>query len=153
MLKGKKLWNLKSINNDHVNDFIISEIENYYNIQKLSQKLTKNNAFKLEENIFINQDIEFSWPNKNNENIIERGRCLALKDQIAILVDGTVIPCCLDNNGDIPLGNILTETLDEILKKSKSIEIIKNFQNGVITCKLCKTCGFLKRLEGKRKKL
>ena len=76
---------------------------------------------------------------------------MALKEQIAILVDGTVVPCCLDNNGDIPLGNILEEPLEEILQKSKTVEIKKNFENSIITCNLCKTCGFLKRLENKRK--
>ena len=114
--------------------------------------MTENDFLKLKENVFINQDIEFTWPDKNKEIIIEKGRCLALKEQIAILVDGTVVPCCLDNNGDIPLGNILEESLDEILNKDKSITIKKNFENGIITCELCKTCGFLKRLENKRKK-
>jgi len=66
-------------------------------------------------------------------------------------VDGTVVPCCLDNNGDIPLGNILEHTLEEILDNKKTAQIRKNFENRVITCKLCKTCGFLKRLEEKRK--
>lgn len=86
-----------------------------------------------------------------NEQIIEKGRCLALKEQIAILVDGTAVPCCLDNNGDIPLGNLLEESLESILNNSKALTIKNNFENGKITCKLCKTCGFLKRLEYKRK--
>lgn len=60
------------------------------------------------------------------------------------------MPCCLDNNGEISLGNIFEETIEEILKKNKSIEIQKNFENNIITCDLCKTCGFLKRLEEKR---
>ena len=108
-------------------------------------------SFKIKENIFINQDIEFAWPDINKEPIVEKGRCLALKEQVAILVDGTVVPCCLDNDGDIPLGNIFEETMEDILNKEKSISVKKNFENGVITCKLCKTCGFLKRLENKRK--
>lgn len=102
-------------------------------------------------NIFINQDKEFTWPNINGEKTIERGRCLALKDQIAILVDGTVVPCCLDNNGDIPLGNILEEDLEYILNKEKTREIKNNFENNIITCELCRTCGFLEKLEEKRK--
>ena len=101
--------------------------------------------------MFINQDIEFTWPDINKQEIIENGRCLALKDQIAILVDGTVVPCCLDNNGDIPLGNIFEESFEDILNKPKTANIKKSFENGIITCKLCKTCGFLKRLENKRK--
>lgn len=145
-----RLWNLKAIKENDINNEIIQEISNYYNIENLKEQLSQNEFFKIRDNIFINQDTEFIWPNIENKSIIEKGRCLALKEQIAILVDGTVVPCCLDNNGDIFLGNILEETLEEILSKHKTIEIKKNFENQVITCKLCKTCGFLQRLEEKR---
>ena len=147
-----RLWNLKTLNDNECNKNIIKEIENYYKINDLTEKMAKNEFLKLRENLFINQDIEFTWPNLKNDTIIEKGRCLALKEQIAILVDGTVVPCCLDNNGDIKLGNIFQETMEEILNKPKSIEIKKNFENSIISCQLCKTCGFLKKLENKRKK-
>lgn len=145
-----RLWNMKSIKENNINFNIIKAIESYYNLDNLNKSLTKNEFYKIKENIFINQDIEFTWPDVNKEEIIDKGRCLALKEQVAILVDGTVVPCCLDNNGDIPLGNIFKETMEDILNKSKSINIKKNFENGNITCKLCKTCGFLKKLENKR---
>ena len=145
-----RLWNLKNIDENSINASIIKTIENYYNIQNLKQQLTENDFIQLKENMFINQDIEFLWPDINKESIINKGRCLALKDQIGILVDGTVVPCCLDNNGDIPLGNILEERLEDILNKTKSVTIKKNFENSIITCNLCRTCGFLKRLENKR---
>lgn len=146
-----RLWNLKKIKENDINSSIIEEMEKYYNIQNLKQQLIENEFIEIKKNMFINQDIEFTWPNINQNIIIEKGRCLALKDQIAILVDGTVVPCCLDNNGDIPLGNILQETIEEILEKPNVAKIKKNFENGVITCELCKRCGFLKRLENKRK--
>lgn len=146
-----RLWNLKSIKENDVNINIIKELEDYYKIDNLKNNLIKKDSYKIKENLFINQDVEFTWPNINNNPIIEKGRCLALKEQIAILVDGTVVPCCLDNEGDIPLGNIFNESLEQILNKEKSITIKKNFENSIITCKLCKTCGFLKRLENKRR--
>ena len=146
-----RLWNLQNIKKNNTNTSIIKAIENYYNIQNLEQQLSENNFVQLKKNIYINQDIEFTWPDINKEDIIERGKCLALKEQVAILVDGTVVPCCLDNNGDIPLGNIFEETMEEILNRPHSITIKKNFENSIITCKLCKTCGFLKRLESKRR--
>ena len=146
-----RLWNLKTIKENEINSEIIQEISNYYHLENLSEQLTKNEFFKIRDNIFINQDTAFTWPSIQNKPILEKGRCLALKEQIAILVDGMVVPCCLDNNGDIPLGNILTEKMEEILNKSKTIEIRKAFENQVIICNLCKTCGFLKRLEEKRK--
>ena len=146
-----RLWNLKDIKENDINNEIISELEEYYHIPNLKQQLMENEFLKVKENVFINQDTEFTWPNINNKHIIEKGRCLALKEQIAILVDGTVVPCCLDNNGEIKLGNILLEKFEDILNKKKTVTIKKNFENGVITCDLCKTCGFLKRLEDKRK--
>ena len=146
-----RLWNMQIIKENDINSSIIKAMEEYYDIQNLKEKLIENNSVQLRANLFINQDIEFTWPDINKEKIIEKGRCLALKDQVAILVDGTVVPCCLDNNGDIPLGNIFKENMEDILKKSKSVTIKQNFENSIITCDLCKTCGFLQRLENKRK--
>ena len=147
-----RLWNLNSLQENDINEYLIKQLETYYDIKNLKQILKDNQSFKLKDNIYINQDIEFAWPNVKQKPIIEKGRCLALKDQIAILVDGTVVPCCLDNNGDIPLGNIFNESIGEILNKPLTILIQENFKNNIITCDLCKSCGFLKRLESKRKK-
>ena len=145
-----RLWNLQNLNENDINIKIIEELEKHYNIKNIREHLKANEFLKIGEKIFINQDIEFTWPDINAENIIETGRCLALKEQVAILVDGTVVPCCLDNNGDISLGNIYEQALEEILNNSKSLTIKNNFEKNIITCKLCKTCGFLKRLENKR---
>ena len=146
-----RLWNLKTLNKNDINDLIICELKKYYKLNDLKNKLTENQSIKIAENIYINQDTEFTWPDINAKPIITQGRCLALKDQIAILVDGTVVPCCLDNNGNIKLGNILSESLEDILSSPTAQKIKKNFENNIITCDLCKTCGFLKRLESKRK--
>ena len=145
-----RLWNLQNIKENDINSDVIKTLEDYYNVPNLKQQLIENEFIKLKENLFINQDIEFEWPDITKKPRMEKGRCLALKEQVAILVDGTVVPCCLDNNGDIPLGNILEETIEDILNKPNSTIIKNNFENSIITCNLCKTCGFLKRLENKR---
>ncbi len=146
-----RLWNNKSIVQNDKNNEIIQQLEEYYKIGDLKKKLSKNEFIKIKENLYINQDLQFEWPDINKHSILENGRCLALKDQIAILVDGTVVPCCLDNNGNIPLGNIYNQDLEDILNSLKSIQIKKGFENGLIVDDLCKTCGFLKNLENKRK--
>ncbi|MBE5821822.1 MAG: radical SAM protein [Clostridiales bacterium] len=151
ILISYRLWNMRNIKENDINTSIIKAFEKQYNIQNLKEKLMEKEFYQIKENVFINQDIEFEWPDINKDIVIKKGRCLALKEQIAILVDGTVVPCCLDNNGDISLGNIFEETLEDILNKDKTKLIKKNFENSVITCKLCKTCGFLKNLESKRK--
>jgi len=146
-----RLWNIEDIKENNINKEIIEELENYYKISSLTEKLKQNKFLKLRDNIFINQDIEFKWPDIKGDKIIERGRCLALKEQIAILVDGTVVPCCLDNDGNINLGNIFEENFEDILSKEKTVKIKDDFANGKVTEKLCETCGFLKKLEQMRK--
>lgn len=151
ILISYRLWNIQKLEKNEINTNIIKQLETYYKTSNLIEKLKQNKFIELRKNVFINQDMEFTWPDINNKQIIEKGRCLALKDQIAILVDGTVVPCCLDNNGDILLGNILQESFEDILNKEETIKIKKNFENNIITCDLCKTCGFLKKIEESRK--
>lgn len=146
-----RLWNLKDLGDNNINQKIIEHLESYYDLKNLKACLENSKFFKIRDNIFINQDLEFVWPSSNGKIINDSGRCLALKEHIAILVDGTVVPCCLDNDGEIVLGNILTENIEDILDSSFSKRIKEGFKKGVLECKLCKTCGFLKRLESKRK--
>ena len=86
----------------------------------------------------------FEWPDLCKSDGSD-GYCHGLKDQIAILVDGTVVPCCLDNNGDINLGNIHTESMEEILNKEKTTKIIEGFKNRVAVEQLCKKCTYKNR--------
>ena len=141
-----RLWN-----DSKDNQKIFQMLEALFQKDNIEEQLNQKNYVILKENVFLNRDQEFTWPNLSGPKIIESGHCLALRHQIAILVDGTVVPCCMDNDGDIPLGNILEEDLEDILEKPKTKEIKNNFQKGKIANDLCYTCGFLKRLESKRK--
>lgn len=146
-----RLWNLKTITENERNIELIQHLSNEYNIIDLQEKLKTNEWLKLENNTFINQDIQFVWPNLNSEIINEQGRCLAIKEQIAILVNGDVVPCCIDSEGDIVLGNILVQDINEILESERARNILVSFQNNCICEDLCRRCGFLERLESKRK--
>lgn len=100
---------------------------------------------KITENIYISYQEEFEWPKLG----IEKGNsgfCYALKHHIGILVDGTVVPCCLDNNGDINLGNIFNEDLNEILENPRAKNMVKCFNNRILIEPLCKGCGYISRL-------
>ena len=93
----------------------------------------------------MDKDNEFEWPSLGNKNI--DGFCMALKTQLAILVDGTVVPCCLDSNGSIPLGNIYTDTLEEIMNSERFINLKKSFQDRKPCEKLCKNCTYKERFQ------
>ena len=129
-----RVWNFEE------NKEAIQLLENNFNI-----KIENVSNFKIKDNIFVSAQNKFKWPNINEEINLEHGYCHALKDQIAILVDGTVVTCCLDNNGDIPLGNILTDDFNEILNSQKVNSILNGFKNRVCVEELCKKCEFKTR--------
>lgn len=104
--------------------------------------LQKEINFTLKDNFYVSVQNEFKWPDLSNKQEFENGYCHALKDHIAILVDGTVVPCCLDNNGDINLGNIFEESLEEILNSKRTIDMIDGFKNRICTEELCKKCEY-----------
>lgn len=146
-----RLWNLELLKNNEKNLNIIKLLSDKYDMKDLEELLTKNEWVQLRDKIFINQDTKFIWPNLNSEIINQEGRCLAIKDQIAILVNGDVVPCCIDSEGEIVLGNIYIQDIQTILNSTRAKKLLEGFQKRIISEDLCKRCGFLNRLENKRK--
>ncbi len=140
-----RLWNLDSIEENSENAEILDKLGKFFEKDNLVQEARKNKFVKLRENAFLNQDIEFTWPSLENRIISENGSCLGLRNQVAILVNGDVVPCCLDQEGDIKLGNIYEESFEKIINSEMSKKIVEGFQNGILIHSLCKRCGFRNR--------
>ncbi|MBR2874679.1 MAG: SPASM domain-containing protein, partial [Clostridia bacterium] len=77
----------------------------------------------------------------------QRGYCMGLKDQFGILSDGTVIPCCMDNDGEIPLGNVFEEELTDILNSKRALNLRKGLMERKLVEDRCKICGFIKKFD------
>ncbi len=131
-----RIW----VKNKYTSD-IISMINNKYNIN-LDIDSIKNNT-TISNNIFISVNEEFIWPDLNNNYYSEKGKCYALRDHIGILVDGSIVPCCLDSKGDIILGNIYKDNLDDIIKNDRYNNMLNGFMNNVKVEELCKKCNFI----------
>ena len=127
-------------------------------------------GLELAPNVFLNFAEEFGWPDIHGKTFPE-GKifCRGLRDHCAILADGTVVPCCLDKDGAVPLGNIFESdgkfcgcrvvrlgqgeeisspgrrTLHQIIGSDRAEKIIKGFSEGRAVEQLCKTCGFRRR--------
>ncbi len=144
-----RLWNLESLSQNEENAYILKNLEQTYKVKNLIQKAKENEFIKLDDKIFLNQDIEFAWPDMNGKELTGEGTCLGLRNQIAILCNGDVVPCCLDQDGDIKLGNILEDNLEQMLNCEKSRKILKGFEEGKLIHHLCKTCGFQTRFQKK----
>ena len=119
---------------------ILDMINKKYNVN-LSIDNIKNNT-TIDKNIFISINEEFIWPNLNNDHYEEYGTCYALKDHIGILVDGTIIPCCLDSLGVINLGNIFKDNLNDIINSKRYQNMLNGFKQNKKIEELCKTCKY-----------
>ncbi len=104
--------------------------------------IPKQENFTLGPNLFLSQKEEFEWPSTDSSDMVQEKYCYGLINQIGILVDGTVVPCCLDHNGEINLGNILKEKMDDILQSERVQNIIEGFHASKPVEKLCKHCHF-----------
>ena len=142
-----RLWTLKDGNLDKKSTTIVEKIKMYYKLSpETVNKIISDKNIKISPRIYVDKDNEFIWPDETNGNE-STGFCMALKTQIAILCDGTVVPCCLDSNGCIELGNIYHQSLDEIVNSGKFKLLKKSFQERKITEKLCLNCTFKNRFK------
>ena len=112
----------------------------------ISGEWVKNTrGIRMRDKIHIEWGERFEWPDVNEKIKGENFYCYALKDQFGILADGTVVPCCLDSDGAINLGNIFFEDINTILKSERADKIVSGFKCGKASEELCKRCGYAQR--------
>jgi len=131
-----RLW-VKSKYNKEILDYINNRYKTNINYD------VEN--YKINNKLFINNFHEFIWPGLNNNYYSEEGTCYALIDHIGILVDGTIIPCCLDSKGIINLGNIYKDELNNVINSKRVETMINNFKNIKKCEELCKHCKFIEK--------
>ena len=138
-----RLWNSTNETSEKFNSFCKSEIAKKLNFESsdFSERM-EGKGMKLAEHIFIQLAPRFEWPDEKNEKTQTRKTCYALRDHIAILADGQVVPCCLDADANMKLGNIFEEELDDILATKRAIDIKNGFEQRKVVEPICATCGF-----------
>lgn len=145
-----RLWNLDMDNQINIknqkNQKILREIEERYQLPyRIEDEVTAGNGIKIGERLYLNQDHVFSWPALDENEDEGIGFCYGLRNQIAVLVDGTVVPCCLDGEGVINLGNIIQTEFNEILESKRATDIFEGFSNRYAVEELCRKCGYRKK--------
>lgn len=64
------------------------------------------------------------------KRLTNMSQCRDPHDVFTILLDGTVVPCCYDNNADMNMGNIFNNTVEEIWTSEKYNDFRKNLSIG-----------------------
>ena len=142
-----RLWNLDDdMSERDFNEELFKELSKIFNISYSLDEVYKYRPknIRLDNKILLHFDNYFEWPSLNNK-LYGNGSCLGLKSHIGILVDGRVVPCCLDSEGIVTLGDLKIDSLENILNSQKSKDIVDGFKDGIAVEELCQRCSYKDR--------
>lgn len=134
-----RLWNKGGA--DTQNEFILNKMHSAFP----DEWKEIYSGYKMTDKIFLEWGEKFDWPDIDGEDLGGDHSCYGLRDQIGILSDGTVVPCCLDADGIIDLGNVFETPLAEILSSERAIFLKRSLEKGSPTEALCRRCGYAKK--------
>lgn len=102
-------------------------------------------GYRIRDRLFLEWGDRFQWPDKDAPVGSEQVYCHGLGDHFGILCDGTVVPCCLDSDGVINLGNIFRQELSDILASPRARAITEGFRRRYAAEDLCRRCGYARK--------
>ena len=114
--------------------------------QKIPGEWQRNTrGYRIQDKLYLEYGDRFDWPDQAAEDRGETVFCYGLRDQFGILCDGTVVPCCLDSDGVIALGNVFEKDISEILTSDRAEAIVKGFSCRKAAEDLCRRCGYAQK--------
>lgn len=134
-----RLWN--NGGQDELNGEILDAMHNMFS----GDWVAEPRGTRIGQRIYLEHGDKFDWPDLNANDQGDKLFCYGLRDQLGVLCDGTVVPCCLDHEGDIALGNLLEQDLSEILASERAKALYNGFSCGRATEELCRKCGYARR--------
>lgn len=144
-----RLWNLEDTRGTGTkNREMLKRIEDHFetSIQRDTDVRTRK-SHPIRNRLYLHFDTEFIWPSLDLPVLGEKGRCYGLSSHFGILVDGTVVPCCLDKEGAIPLGNVRDGTISDILSSPRAQAVLEGFNRGKLVEDLCRRCQYIERFK------
>ena len=143
MLTGLRLWNLDGSlpGQNDLNAPMLEELHRAFP----GEWPPVREGHKIAERTYLEFGERFEWPDLSAGEREGDAFCYGLRDQFGVLCDGTVVPCCLDHEGDLALGNLFTQPLEEILSSPRARAIYESFSGRQAREELCRKCGYARR--------
>ena len=141
ILVSYRLWNNGGA--DAKNDEILDALHTYFP----GTWVDEGRGTRIGQRVYLEHGDKFDWPDLAAPVQSQRIFCYGLRDHIGVLCDGTVVPCCLDHEGDISLGNLFSQNMDEILNTPRAKAIYDGFCKGNAVEALCRRCGYATRFQ------
>ncbi len=134
-----RLWNHGGA--EAKNQEILDMMHDYFPVDWVKERP----GTRIADRTYLEFGDKFDWPDLSVPEGSERVFCYGLRDQLGVLCDGTVVPCCLDHEGDLALGNLFASDLQAILNSPRARAIYEGFSRQEAAESLCRRCGYARR--------
>lgn len=140
-----RFWNSGA---DHQNHLLFEKIAAAFQVDstRLTPQTGKRSAV-ISGRLYIHGADRFEWPVHSSADSDGQGYCLGMIDQLGVLADGTLVPCCLDSDGNVPLGNVFQTPLSELLMTRAVRDIQNGFRCGEVRHPFCRSCSYRRRFQ------
>jgi radical SAM protein with 4Fe4S-binding SPASM domain len=146
-----RLWNSENFELSLIrNRSVVDRIQEYFKIPDDVITNLSHLGNRLTGDLYLNFSDRFEWPEMNMPFHSKNGRCPSLKNQFGILADGTLVPCCLDRDGVIALGNCNESSVQEILDSERATTMLNGFRKNTLVEPLCQRCKFNQRFSSSK---
>lgn len=135
-----RLWNNGYDEGRNINTLQL--LQDYFKDEEWKQG---SKGSRIRNKLHLEYGERFEWPDMEKDDRGNEVYCYGLKDHFAILCNGSVVPCCLDREGEITLGNIFEQSPEEILSSKRAEAMRKGFQCRKASEELCRKCGYARR--------
>ncbi len=146
-----RLWNLDTPNkaDSKNNALVLEKLMGLFPAPQMPESLDvrEQKSYRLDRHIKLHFDTRFEWPSLNTSSPASDGFCYGLSKQLAILTEGSVVPCCLDKEAIINLGSVLETPLHDILASERALAIVSGFRRAKAVEALCQKCQFKSRFQ------
>ncbi len=142
-----RVWNLDMIMSERsFNDTLFEKLSSAFDTSLSLDTIYKERpkSIRLASKVLVHFDNYFEWPSLNNKTYGD-GTCQGLQSHIAILASGKVVPCCLDCDGIIELGDLHEKSLKEIVGSKRASVMLNGFKEGRAVEELCQKCSYKDR--------
>jgi radical SAM protein with 4Fe4S-binding SPASM domain len=136
-----RLWNQGGA--DELNDSILNRMQLFFPNSWVKER----QGIRIADRTYIEHGDKFDWPDLSAPEGDSKVFCYGLRDQLWVLCDGTVVPCCLDHEGDLALGNLFETDMETILSSPRAQSIYNGFTKREAMEELCRRCGYARRFQ------
>jgi radical SAM protein with 4Fe4S-binding SPASM domain len=148
-----RIWDLAdplsiSPKNKMIRDLIEQKFN--FDFSQLKIDIRRQKGYKILNRLYVNFDSRFEWPSMQQPVRSDKGFCHALSHHVGIHADGSVVPCCLDKEADLKLGNCLENSLEDVLLSPRAKAMSAGFAKKILVESLCQKCDYAKRFDRKK---